>query len=76
MKSALKGKYVIDVTVGEAFYEDGSSWTREETRRVAFVKNNVRRALNVSDEHEFFGEARYLSLLRRDDTLNDDMHRP
>lgn len=29
----LKGNYRIDVAVSEAFYEDGSSWIREETRK-------------------------------------------
>lgn len=37
-RGVLRGKYVIDVAVSEAFYEDGSSWTRTETRKVDFVK--------------------------------------
>lgn len=37
-RGVLRGNYTLDVAVSEAFYEDGSSWTRWEARKVGFVK--------------------------------------
>ena len=37
-RGVLKGNYALDVAVSEVSYEDGSSWTRGETRKIDFVK--------------------------------------